>query len=104
MSVSNPVGSIPAVTQRLGTQLPARWPGGSKRRDEWQIVPWIDWKALCPVSCSALLGGGLALRSLHQNSSTVLVDLFGRRYGRSVGIEHVDSDLPTAIRLPLPNG
>ncbi len=42
----------------MGAQLPARWPGGSERPDECQIVPWIDWKALWPVSCSALLGGG----------------------------------------------
>ena len=43
----------------MGAQLPARSPGGSKRLVECQIVPWIDWKALWPVSCSAVLGGGL---------------------------------------------
>jgi len=41
----------------MGAQLPARWAGGSERRVECQIVPWIDWKVLWPVSCSALLGG-----------------------------------------------
>jgi len=30
----------------MGAQLPARWPGGSKRPGESQIVPWIDWKEL----------------------------------------------------------
>jgi hypothetical protein len=39
----------------MGAQLPARWPGGSKRLGESQIVPWNDWKALWPVSCSALI-------------------------------------------------
>jgi ribosomal protein S18 acetylase RimI-like enzyme len=41
----------------MGAQLPARWPGGSKHRVECQMVPWIDWTALWPASCSALLGG-----------------------------------------------
>jgi hypothetical protein len=40
----------------MGAQLPARWPGGSERRGQCQIVPWIDWTALWPVSCGALLG------------------------------------------------
>ncbi len=30
------------AAQRIGAQLPARWPGGSKRRVDCQIVPWID--------------------------------------------------------------
>ena len=47
----------PVSAQRMGAQLPARWPGGSKRRVQCQIVPWIDWTALWPVSCSSLLGG-----------------------------------------------
>ncbi len=37
----------------------ARWPGGSKRQVECQILPWIDWKELWPLSCRALLGGKL---------------------------------------------
>jgi len=43
----------------MGAQLPARWPSGSERRVQCQIVPWIDWKELWPVSCSAWLGGVL---------------------------------------------
>ena len=40
----------------MGAQLPARWPGGSKRLVKCQMVPWIDWTALWSVSCSAWLG------------------------------------------------
>jgi len=43
----------------MGAQIPARWPGGSECPVQYQTLPWIDWRALWPASCSALLSGEL---------------------------------------------
>jgi hypothetical protein len=37
----------------LALSCRACWLVGSKRLGECQTLPWIDWKALWPVSCSA---------------------------------------------------
>ena len=68
------------ATQRLGAQLPARWPGGSERPVQCQILSWIDWVALWPASCSALLAGGLIFRlTCPEGAQTTIGDECGTR-------------------------
>ena len=57
-------------------------PAGSKRRVQCQIVPWIHWKALWPVSCSALLVASNILRTRFLGRGTLLT---------------LQSDLPSSL-------
>ncbi len=61
--------ALPGKLARTGTLSLRNRAEGAYR----QIVPWIDWKALWPVSCSAGLGSGLLvffirLESLNLNT------------------------------------
>ncbi len=65
----------------MGAQLSARCPGGSERLVQCQIVPWIDWKALWPDSCSSLLGG--SRNSFHELEEIALVQRSRRTNARA---------------------